>query len=93
MTEKCASFVDACGPIVCHNTDQATLYSGAQSFTTRGKQIAASKVCQAAVDECDLAEYRPGGTDEGPKYGYLYPGKTCTEKVTLAWSTAAGAKA
>ena len=56
------------------------MYSGAQSFTTRGNQIAASKVCQAAVDECDLAEYCPGGTDEGPKDGYFYPGKTCTRE-------------
>ena len=69
------------------------MYSGAQSLITRGKQIAASKVSQAAVDECDLAEYCPGGTDEGPKDGYLCPRKTCTEKVTLALSTAAGAKA
>ena len=41
---------------------------------------AASKVCQTAVDECDLAEYGPGGTDEGPKDGYFYPGKTCTRE-------------
>jgi hypothetical protein len=32
------------------------------------------------VDECDLAEYCPGGTDDGPKDGYLYPGKTCTRE-------------
>jgi hypothetical protein len=85
LTEKLASFVDTGGPIVCHNTDQATLYSGAQSFTTRGEQIAASKVCQAAVDECDLAEYCPGGADEGPKDDYLYPGKTCTREGYSGW--------
>ena len=79
LAEKCASFVDTGGPIVCHNTDQATLYSGAQSFTTHGKRVRAAedqlcwfpntamgaRIGQCSRDECKL----PGQLTSAPVCG------------------------
>jgi hypothetical protein len=54
---------------------------------------APSKVCQAAVDECDLAEYCPAARVKAPKMATSTQARLAQEKVTLAGSTAAGAKA